>query len=415
MFLEGDSLTRFGRQLGTLAVGLVCTLLLLALAPGAFGMPLENAVDKGPAGAPYAAGELIVTYKQGTSERTVESASEKAGAKIEKDLSALNAKLVELPEIKSESSQEMREQDLAQAKDELEKDSAVENVYYNYVRTGFYTPNDSKFRYQYGLRKPGFEKAWSRTRGKQRRIAIVDSGADLGHVDLRNKAVAQYDFHNDNSTVEDPNGHGTHVAGIVAANTGNGFGVAGGCPGCRLVIAKALDKDLVGYDSDIATAIRWSADRGAKAINLSLGGTGEKSILSDAVNYAMSKGALVVAAAGNGGPGPIYPAAYRNVMAVAATGPSDNRNSSYSTGDYIDISAPGLNIISTVPGGYEYKSGTSMATPHVAALAGLLASQGRGPLNIRRRILRTSVDLGPKGRDPYYGAGRINADEATRK
>ncbi|HET7477920.1 MAG TPA: S8 family peptidase [Rubrobacteraceae bacterium] len=403
------------RQLAVVFVSLIAAAALLAFTGAAWSEPPGDLVDEGPGGAEYAAGELIVTYEDQEHEQEVESLGEEAGATVAEDLPDADAKVLEFPEVKSERSQEVRERDLERIKEKLEKSPGVESVYYNYVRTGMYTPNDPRFRYQYGLRKPGFEKAWSRTRGRGTRVAVIDSGAAIQHPDLQGRVVAQYDFVNNNSTVEDLHGHGTHTAGTVAARTGNGIGVAGGCPGCRLIIGKALNRDLVGNDSDIANAITWSVDHGAKVVNLSLGGPGEKSILKGAIDYATRKGANVVAAAGNGGTGPIYPAAYANVIAVAATGPNDGRDSSFSTGSYIDVAAPGINILSTVPGGYEYRSGTSMSSPHVAALAGLLRGQGRGPLATRYRILRTAVDLGPRGKDPYYGYGRINADRATRR
>lgn len=125
---------------------------------------------------------------------------------------------------------------------------------------------------------------------------------------------------------------------------------------------------------------------------------------------------MVVAAAGNGNTDrPAYPAAYLNVIAVAATDRHDRRASFSNRGNWVDVAAPGVDIISTVPGGYDHRSGTSMAAPHVSVLAGLLASQGRSPKAIRDRILRTALDLGPAGHDPYYGKGRIRADLATSR
>lgn len=403
------------RQLGAVLVSLLAATALLAFSTIAWSEPSEDLVDEGPGGSQYAAGELIVTYEDEAPEQEVASLDEEVGAEVGEDLSEMDAKVLEFPEVKDERSEEVREEGLQRAKRELERDPAVESVYYNYVRTGMYTPNDPRFRYQYGLQKPDFDVAWSRAKGRGTRVAVIDSGAAIEHPDLKGQIAARHDFVNDNATVEDLHGHGTHTAGTVAARTGNGIGVAGGCPNCRLIVGKALDRDLSGSDSNIADAIVWSANNGAKVINLSLGGPGEKSILKNAIDYANARGAVVVAAGGNGGPGPIYPAAYANVIAVAATGPRDGRNSSFSSGSYIDVSAPGFDILSTVPGGYEYKSGTSMSSPHVAALAGLLRGQGRGLLETRYRILRTAADLGSRGKDPYYGYGRINADRATRR
>lgn len=397
----------------------VAALALVVLSPVARGVPDENVVDEGPAGAPYASGELLVVYEEEVEaeEQTARALNAASGGEVEDDLSEIDADLLEFPEVKAERSQEAREADLARIKAELEEDPAVESVEYNYLDSIFYTPDDPRFGAQYGLKKPGFPTAWDRTRGKRRKIAVVDSGASVTHPDLRRKIYAKYDFRNENRTVEDMVGHGTHVAGTMAARTGNGIGVAGGCPQCRLIIAKAIGEGGSGYVSDIAQGIIWSANQGAKAINLSVGSTSDSETRRRAVNYATKKGAVVIAAAGNSGINePVYPAAYRNVMAVAATGPKDGRSSGYNSGAWVDVSAPGFDIVSTVPGGgYAYKSGTSMAAPHVTALAGLLASQGRGPASIRKRILRTAVDLGPSGRDPYYGAGRINAERATRR
>lgn len=409
-------MTVLARQLGIILVTLLATSALFAFTPVAWGQSPGEVIDEDSDGAPYAAGELIVTYEEDATGAAEDAVVEEVAGEVEEELPQIDARLVEVPEVKNEPSQDVREQELRRRKEELEEAPAVESVYYNYVRTGSYTPNDPLFGRQYGLRKPDFEEAWNRTRGRGVRVAIVDSGAALGHPDLRRKAVAQRDFVNNNNTVEDLHGHGTHVAGIAAANTGNRTGVAGACPNCKLIIAKALDRNLIGNDSNIADAIVFSANNGAKAINLSLGGPGEKSILKNAIDYANRRGAVVTAAAGNGGTsGPVYPAAYRNVIAVTATGPKDGRDSSYDTGSWIDVAAPGLDIFSSVPGGYAYKSGTSMSAPHVTGLAGLLASQGRGRLEIRYRILRTALDLGPRGRDPYYGYGRIDAERATRR
>lgn len=401
-------------QAGVFLAALLGAVALLVLASAAGGQALaEDAVDKDPAGAPYAAGELIVTYKDDASGRKVGQI--KAEADVEKEIPEIDAQVLEFPELKNERAQRVREQVLKRKKKELEKDPAVQSVDYNYVYTGSYTPRDPKFRLQWGLRKTGFERAWNKTRGAGVRVAVVDSGAAIGHIDLRRKVAAKYDFVNRNRTVEDLHGHGTHVSGIVAARTGNGKGVAGGCPNCKLIIAKALDKNLVGYNSNISDAIIYSAKKGVRVINLSLGSHSGSATLKNAINYATKRGALVVAAGGNYGTRKaVYPAAYRNVVAVIHTDRYDRRGFDASHGDYIDVAAPGVSILSTVPGGYAYKNGSSMAAPNVAALAGLLASQGLNRKQIRSRIQSTAVDLGPNGRDPYYGSGRINTGKAVR-
>lgn len=405
------------RQAGVFLAALFGAVIFLVLSSSARGQasPVEPAIDEDPGGAPYAAGELIVTYKENASDKKIGEIKQEAKAAVEEEIPEIDTQVLEFPGLKNELAQGVREKDLEQKKEALKEDPTVESVDYNYLRTGSYTPSDPRFRYQWGLRKSGFERAWNRTRGRGTKIALVDSGVSKNHVDLRRKVVAQWDFHNDNRTVEDLNGHGTHVAGIMAAKAGNGRGVVGGCPGCRLIVAKALDRNLFGYDSNVIKGILWSAKQDAKVINLSLGSTAKSDAIRRAVNQAQKQGAVVVAAGGNyGNNTPVYPAAYGGVIGVSHTDRYDHRVFDASYGGWIDVAAPGYDILSTVPGGYGYKNGSSMAAPHVSALAGLLASQRRGPAVIQRRILFTAQDIGPRGRDRYYGYGRINAARAVR-
>ena len=405
------------RQAGVFLAALLGAVVLLILSSSAQGQTsTAEPIDEDPAGAPYAAGELIVTYKEGASERKIGQIKQEAKAAVEEEIPEIDLQVLEFPALKNERAQGIRERILEQKKKALEKDPAVESVDYNYVRTGSYIPGDPKFRLQWGLRKSGFEKAWNSTRGRGVKVALVDSGVHRNHVDLRRKVVAQWDFHNNNRTIEDLNGHGTHVAGIMAARAGNGRGVVGGCPGCRIIVAKALDKNLYGYDSNVIKGILWSARQDARVINLSLGSTARSDAIKKAIKRAQSKGAVVVAAGGNYGNGTlVYPAAYRGVIGVSHTDRYDRRVFDASYGGWIDVAAPGYDILSTVPGEYGYKNGSSMAAPHVSALAGLLASQNFGPGNIQKRILRSAQDLGPRGRDRYYGYGRIRADLAVRR
>lgn len=246
----------------------------------------------------------------------------------------------------------------------------------------------------------------------------MDSGAATRHADLKKKIAAQRDFRNEATphSVKDYIGHGTHVAGIAAAATGNRVGIAGSCPACRLLIAKVIGRESSARVSDVAEAIIWSTKNGADVINLSLGSTSTSETRRRAVRYAVRRGVVVTAAAGNSDSSQtIYPAAYRGVLGVTATGPRDGRVSRYTRGSWVDVAAPGVEILSTVPGGYGRKTGTSVASPYVAGLAGLLSSQGRGAKSIKRRIQSTAVDLGPNGRDIYYGSGRINAYAATKR
>lgn len=404
------------------AVVLFASLLAAAgmvfLVPAAEGEPPEVVLDRGAGGAARAAGELIVVYEDASGavpESGLRSLAGGRSAEVE-EIPELDAQVVAFPAIKAEASGEERRTALARVKDRLEDEPGVQDVYYNHLRTASFTPNDSGFGGQWGIKRAGFPGAWESVRGRGVKVGVVDSGASL-HPDLSRKVARRWDFRNGNTTVEDPFGHGTHIAGIVGARTNNRAGVAGGCPRCRLFIAKVLDYRGVGYDSDIAKGVMWSAKHGAKVVNLSLGGPGEKSVLKNAIDYATRRGAVVVAAAGNRGVGDLeYPAAYRNVIAVSATDPYDQRPSFSNYGYYVDVAAPGTEILSTgKDGDYERWSGTSMSTAHVSALAGLLAGQRRGPLKIRNRVILTASDVGPRGRDPYYGTGIINAKKAVRR
>jgi thermitase len=404
------------RQVGILLMALLGALALLVFSPEARSQPAGVAVDHGPGGAPYAAGELLVTYEERASDAAVESLDEEVGAEVGEALPEVDARLFEFPEVKGKLTEQAREQALARIQEELERDPAVVSVGYNYRYSASFTPDDPSFDEQWGLSTTGFENAWSSTLGSGVRIAIVDSGTDVKHGDLNRNIGRQRDFINDDGTVEDPFKHGTHVAGIAAADTDNGIGVAGGCPKCKLLIAKVLDEGGSGYSADVAEGITWGADNGAKVINLSLSNGAKDNPVKDAIDYATRRGAIVVAAAGNTRKSrPMYPAAYSNVMAVAATDRHDQPASFSNFGDWVDIAAPGRSILSTIPGGrYAYKNGTSMATPHVSALAGLLASQELDRAGIKKRIFNSAVDLGPAGRDPYYGHGRIDAGQAVQ-
>jgi thermitase len=257
-------------------------------------------------------------------------------------------------------------------------------------------------------------------------IAIIDTGVDLAHPDLQTNLLSGYDFWDYDTVPQDGNGHGTNVAGIAAAAL-NGVGVAGVAPTAKILPVRVLNNQGLGYISDIADGITYAADR-AQVLNLSLGGTISSTTLLNAINYAANtKGRLVVAAAGNCGDSnypyngctsqnqPIYPAAYPNVMAVAATTSSDTRASFSNVGSYVDIAAPGYNIYNTYYGNsYTYESGTSQATPHVSGLAALIWAKNPSytAAQVWSRITSTAVDLGAAGVDTSFGAGRIDVQQA---
>ena len=252
-------------------------------------------------------------------------------------------------------------------------------------------PNDTYYASrQWGPQRMDCPAAWDLTTGSPDVIvAITDTGVDYNHPELASKLVLPgYNALDGTSNAQDDFGHGTHVAGIAAAIGNNAAGIAGIAWGVKILPVKVLDSTGSGSNSAVAGGITWAADHGAQVINLSLGSSGGSSLLQAAVDYAHAKNVVVVAAAGNDGLTTMfYPAAYGNCISVAASNTNDSRASFSNYGNWVDVAAPGNSIYSTTPTGpvtmsrqglaknYDYMSGTSMASPHVAGLAALVYSK----------------------------------------
>jgi hypothetical protein len=236
-----------------------------------------------------------------------------------------------------------------------------------------------------------------------------------------NGTVYGYNAQLNNANTNDFHGHGTHCAGIAAAHTGNGVGVAGvaGTAPVQIMPVKVLNDQGFGTMSDVARGITWAADNGAHVLSLSLGGNAGTQQLADAVNYAWNRGCVVVAAAGNNGSNaPFYPAFYENALAVAASDPDDRLTNFSQYGAWVDIAAPGSNILSTLPSNaYEAWSGTSMACPHVAGAAALIWSCAP---NLTNQQLRLALENNADPVQPYWfggigdGKGRLNLHRALQ-
>jgi subtilisin len=250
-------------------------------------------------------------------------------------------------------------------------------------------------------------------------VAVIDTGIDCGHPDLAANCVYGVNYVSKGKDPFDDHGHGTHVAGIIAARD-NGFGVIGVAPEATLYAVKVLDANGSGFWSSVASGIVWATQHGMDVINMSLGGTSFSQTVANAVEKASAAGVLVVSAAGNAGccDTVLYPAKLPESMAVAAVDANDARASFSSTGPELDVAAPGVNILSTVPtgscrlcdpSGYKVLSGTSMATPHVSGTGALLMSRGFTNLDARAHIDGTAKDLGYPGFDLFYGWGRVDA------
>ncbi len=280
-------------------------------------------------------------------------------------------------------------------------------------------PNDpyysSYYSSQWGLSKIRAPEAWALSRGTGVLIAVLDTGTDYSHPDLSGKVRIDIDrdYINGDKDAMDDNGHGTHVAGIAAAATNNSQGVAGLGWEATILPLKVMAANGSGTTDQLIPAIYYAADQGAKVVNMSLGGAGScPEDLRVAVDYAYSRGVLLVAAAGNNGANvSIFPANCTHVLGVAATTLSDTRASFSNYGAHVSVAAPGTSIYSTLPGGYGYMQGTSMATPFVAGLAALVYARfpSYTPDQVASAILDNAQDLGTTGWDPYYGCGRIDA------
>jgi subtilisin family serine protease len=278
---------------------------------------------------------------------------------------------------------------------------------------------------QWALNKASYEYSWRASNGNGVKVAVIDTGVAASHQDLAGSVVPGTDLASDKPQVDpsgtgmvDPAGHGTHVAGIIAAHVNNGVGIAGAAPGAKIMPVRVLDKNGTGVASNVALGIIWAADHGARVINLSLGG-GESAGEQQALQYAAAKNVIVFAAAGNSyesGNLPSYPAAYPEAVAVAAVNSSLQHASFSNSGSYVDIAAPGDSILSTYGGSkandYEWMSGTSMASPYAAAEAAIVIGENPSLSATRvRQVIESSAKY--LGNPSFFGHGLVNPSAAV--
>ncbi len=382
---------------------------------------------------------LLVHWTAGATASARASAIDAVGATVDTEIAGLGITRVTLPEDDdAQSVARLLAHDPAVAFAELDAPVRTELV-----------PNDALWFTdpytslgQWGWRKASVDRAWDTARGSSRIIvAVVDTGVDRGHPDLAGALLPGATFTSVLSAGcdrgdQDDNSHGTHVAGIIGALGNNGIGVSGVAFGVRILPIKALDCRGTGATSDIAQAILWATDHGARIVNISLGTTTASPTLRAAVDYAAAHDVLVVAAVGNCGAGggrctspnvAEYPAAFPGVLAVGATGTDDSVAPFSTQGPQVAVTAPGLRTVSTTPGyatflsargvsaDYAELSGTSQASAFAAGVAALVWS-AEPELSARAvfdRITSTADDLGPPARDDIFGAGRVNALRAV--
>jgi thermitase len=430
--------------------GRVTVIVGLLVAIAAFLVPVARAAT-GSASGPYEPGVLVVRFTPGTSASQRADIAARNGARIRTEEPALGVTLLDVP-----VGQELQEQ---------ARFSANPNVVYvepdGIVQADNLTPNDTLWPNQWGPQKAQADAGWSiypgtftgnqGTAATGVRVAVVDTGILDSHPDLNDgrvltslgaNCVNTFSTCGSGSTVDDY-GHGTHVAGIISAITNNGAGVAGIAYNSPLIPVKVLNKNGSGTDVAVANGILWAAQNRAKVINLSLGGGYSQTLCNAVASAVNTYGSVVVAAAGNSSSSTLsYPAGCTGALGISATTETDDLASFSNYGTDIWNGAPGTNIVSTVPfsgttisdpSGYAYLSGTSMATPHVAALAALVASQAGGAattvLSIKTRLASTADKIGSVayGTDPnglscspactwnqYFGYGRINVLKALQ-
>ncbi|MCX6809480.1 MAG: S8 family serine peptidase [Candidatus Berkelbacteria bacterium] len=330
----------------------------------------------------------------------------------------------------------------------LQNDPTIEAVSPNYLRKTSWSPDDPYYHQGYdfgtgydamwGMKNLSMEGAWDNSKGKDIVVAVIDTGVDYNHEDLKDNIlkdqsgniIGQNFTTDDTAAFMDNFGHGTHVAGTIAAVGNNGVGVVGVAPEAKIMPVKVLGDNGSGSDVSISQGIIFAADNGAKVINMSLGGIGFDQIIEDALSYAVSKGVVIAVAAGNDNydANVEFPASSQNVVTVAAYDPYSIKADFSNFGPKIDVSAPGVDILSTVSsthsseipdnkiidGKYARLSGTSMATPHVSGLLALIAS--KNPSWSRNDIIESlkqkTSDMGTKGIDDLYGFGKPNISQS---
>ncbi len=374
---------------------LILISLILSCLFGIFPSPALSQTSK-----EWAEGRILVQPRAGLSEEKLAHILQQSNGKAKGKLGTLNIHVVEVPP--------QAEQAVARA---LSRNPHIQFAEVDGLATANFTPNDPTYPSQWHLPKIQAPQAWDSTQGQGVILAVLDTGIDPNHPDLADQLVNGWNVVSNNANTADWHGHGTSVAGVAAAATNNGLTVAG-VAGQVSLMPMRINNSSGAYWSDMAAALNWAADHGARVANLSFGPLNNNTVTT-AANYFRSKGGIVVTSASNDGTNPGIsenPA----LVVVSATNQSDVRTSWSNYGDYVDVAAPGIDIYTTRNGGGTTIGwGTSYSAPLTAGVVALIMAQNPDLTpNEVEAVLEDSAD--DIGSSLYYGAGRVNAAQAVQ-
>ncbi len=359
--------------------------------------------------------KIVVFHQNVKEEGAKENVIKKRGGKKVKHLKLINAVVADIDSISAEAAL-LSEADVLR----IDEDILVE------INKKGNANNPKDQIIPWGIERVGAPAAQNQVTGPRQKVAIIDTGIDLDHPDLQANIKGSYNAIDPTISADDDHGHGSHVAGVIAA-VDNKFGVVGAGPKIKLYAAKAISKTGSGYLSDIIEGIDWAIANDVAVINMSIGTPANIRSFHEAVQKAYDAGITVVCSAGNTRSSVHYPAAYPETIAVSAVAANDTFAWWSNRGPQIDLSAPGVYIYSALKnGGYGFKNGTSMAAPHVTAAAALVQAgfvslhdaDGDGdwdPDEVKLKLRETAEDLGPVGFDIYYGAGILDVEAALAR
>ena len=393
------------KRAGWLAIQAAITVPALLAAGLAFYAPTAAAAQPAATGAEqYARGRILVMPRAGLSANEFAKILGQHGGRGRK-IGQSDLHIVDLPNNGSEKSVVER----------LAKNPHIKFAELDRAFKSNFAANDPYLGSEWHLDKVNAPAAWDLGQGSGVTVAILDSGVEASHPDLAAQMVAGYNFFDGNNNTADVYGHGTAVAGVAAAATNNGVGVAGVAGKARIMPVRVSDTNGWAYTSTITQGITYAADNGARIANASFGGIAGSASIQNAAQYMKNKGGLVFVSAGNNGVDEnITPTT--TLIAVSATDEWDNRTSWSSYGNFVSLAAPGITYTTRTGASYGQAMGTSFSSPLAAGVAALVmsANPSLGSAEVEKVLFSTAADLGAAGRDNIYGYGRVDAGAAVK-